>query len=413
MKALFKNRNAMILWISRSLSRFGDSMEELALMYVVLDLTGSALSMGAVMIFSMIPNVVISPIAGVLVDRYNKKFIMFVSEIIRALCLLLIPLLVVTGYAKLWHIYAISTIISIAESFFEPCSGVVFTLVVTNDELPLLNSLSTTTNSIMKTLGKAVSAIFLAISLKELLFIIDAITFLISAIAAIIITIPKTKPKKIEHISEFATDIIDGFKYVFKDNSLPTLFLTILLVSALTTPINQFTALFTKDTLLLKDEWAGYFLTVLTIGTVFGGILYPILFKLKMKIHQMYILSLGLMGISIILVCYFPSKYLSMIMFFIVGVGMSLIGMWSFTKVQQSCDKNYLGRVGSVASIAMLAASPLASAVSGWAIDLSSVQTIFKAIGICFLIIAPIIYVLASKHIKENENITVSESISG
>ncbi|HBB29255.1 MAG TPA: hypothetical protein DC000_08420, partial [Clostridiales bacterium] len=91
MKSLIKNRNAIFLWISRTVSKFGDSFESLALMYLVYDVTGSALAMSTVMIFSMIPNLLVSPFAGALVDRFNKKTILFISEIVRTITIFMIP----------------------------------------------------------------------------------------------------------------------------------------------------------------------------------------------------------------------------------------------------------------------------------------------------------------------------------
>ncbi|KYH33298.1 enterobactin exporter EntS [Clostridium tepidiprofundi DSM 19306] len=397
---LLKNRNVVILWISRALSRFGDALESLALMYLVYDLTGSGLAMGTVMLFSMIPNIVISPIAGVIVDRYSKKIIMFTAEMVRTVFILLIPILIYTGNIQLWHIYAISVIVSIAESFFEPCSGVVFTLIVSKDELPLLNSLSTTTNHIMRMVGYTAAGIIISFSNKGILFTIDSLTFLISAIAAIIMTIPKIESKKLEKISDMGKDFVDGLKYIFGNGIIPILFLAILIVNALGVPILQFLPITAEKVLKLDPTWAGYFLTISSIGNIVGGIIYPILVKKNMKLKTLYLYALNFMGLCILLVCYFPFKYIGIIMFFIVGVSCSLIGMWSFTEIQKICEKEYFGRVCSLTNIVLLASIPFASAVSGWLIDRVSLLNVFKATGILFIISAVVLYILTGKKIK-------------
>ena len=93
MKSLLKNRSAMLLTISRAFSRSGDALETLALLYLVYDLTGSGLAMGSLMLFSVLPNAIISPFAGVVADKYNKKKIMFIAEMARTICILIIPIL--------------------------------------------------------------------------------------------------------------------------------------------------------------------------------------------------------------------------------------------------------------------------------------------------------------------------------
>jgi len=125
----------MILWISRALSRFGDAIESLALMYLVYELTGSGLAMGTVMLFSGIPNIVIGPIAGVIVDRYNKKAIMFICELVRAVALILIPVFMYFNIISLWHIYILASVASIAESFYEPCYGVASIQITPKEDL--------------------------------------------------------------------------------------------------------------------------------------------------------------------------------------------------------------------------------------------------------------------------------------
>jgi len=400
---LLKNKNAVVLWISRALSRFGDSLENLALMYLVYDLTGSGLAMGTVMLFSMIPNVLVSPIAGVVVDRYNKKIIMAISETVRAISILLIPILMYTGYIQLWHVYAISVVVSTAESFFEPCSSVVFTLIVSEDELPLLNSISTTTNSIMRMLGYTVAGIIIALGSKEFLFIIDASTFLISAIAALIMTIPKIETKKLEKVSDIGRDFIEGFKYIFEDGIIPILFLAILVITALTVPVLQFMPIFTEEVLKVSSTWSGYFMTVSSIGNITGGVIYPILIKANMKLKHLYLYSLSIIGIIMIYICYFPSQYIGLIMFFIVGTFMALIGMWSFTEIQKICKSEYMGRVFSITNIVMLAAVPFASAVCGWLVDTVSLQNVLKGSGILFIIFAFVLYMLTSRKMNNKQ----------
>jgi MFS family permease len=400
MSKLLRNRNVLIIWISRAFSRFGDALENLALMYAVYDLTGSGLAMGTVMLFSMIPNIIVSPIAGVIVDRYNKKTIMIISEITRSVFILLIPLLMFTGHLQLWHIYGISVIVSIAESFFEPCSGVVFTLIVSKEELPLINSLSTTTNSIMRVVGYSVAGVIITLINKEILFIIDALTFFISAIAATMYVLPKIESRESEKSSGIMDEFVQGVKYTLSNDLIPILFLAILVVTALTTPIVQFIPILTEKTLKLNPIWAGYFLTLNSIGNIFGGIIYPVLLKANLKLKEMYLISLCTIGISMVVICYYPNKYIALIMFFIVGSLCSLIGMWSFTEIQKVCKTEYFGRVCSLTNIVMLSTIPFASAINGWLIDIVLLSSVIKVSGVLFIVFGVILFLLTNSKAK-------------
>lgn len=413
---LLKNKNAVTLWISRALSRFGDALETLALMYLVYDLTGSGLAMGTIMLFSMLPNVLISPISGVIVDRYNKKAIMFCSEIVRAIAIAIIPLLMYIEVIEFWHICFISVVVSIAESFFEPCSGVVFRLVVKKEELPLLNSLSTTTNNIMRIVGYSASTLIMITIGKEILFLFDSITFLISGVAALTLKLPKLETKKIENFKEIAMDFVEGLKYLNNKKILIVLLLSIFTVNALSTPVLNFIPILTEKVMKIDPQWAGYFLTIASVGGIIGVIVYPIILKTKMTLYKMFLFSFIVLGGITLLPVYFSSEISGIILFFIIGTIGPILGTWSFTKIQTSCDIKFLGRVGAVTNIALLASVPLFAAIAGWGIDLISLENILIVSSVLYVIFGVFIYFMMLKHSKveevNNDSSVINKEIS-
>ncbi|MEG2656896.1 MAG: MFS transporter [Clostridium sp.] len=412
MKKLLKNKNALIFVLARSLSRFGDSLESLALMYLVYDLTGSALAMGTVMLFSMIPNFLISPVAGVIADRYNKKRIMFIAEMVRAGAIMLIPVLMFTGMIQLWHIYSMAVFVSIAESFFEPCSNIVFVSIVEKEELHLINSVATVIGRISGILGYSLAGVLIVFLNKEILFMIDSITFLLSGIAVLIITLPKTEERKIGKALEIVSDFKDGIKYIFTTKLMPVLFLGILILSALLVPVERFVPIAVEEIFNLSPTWAGIFMTTLTIGSIVGGIIYPILVNKNIKLKNAYLYNLVLLGGVILISCYIKSQYILFVMFFSTGAISSIIGSWSFTEIQKTCDEKYLGRVGSVATMVMLAAAPLASFLSGVFIEVFSLINVWKLVGALFIIIGLYMYVKISKLLEVNSEISEVVKIS-
>jgi len=402
---LLKNKNALIFVLSRALSRFGDSFESLALMYLVYDLTGSAVAMGTVMLFSMIPNLIISPVAGVIADRYNKKRIMFIAEMVRAGAIMLIPALMFNGMIELWHIYIVAVFVSIAESFFEPCSNIVFVSIVDKEELHLINSFATVVGRIAGIVGYSLAGVLIVFLNKEILFITDGITFLLSGIAVLVIRLPQSDEKKIGKALEIVDDFKDGIKYILSTKLIPVLFLGILILSALLVPLERFVPVAVEEIFSLSPAWAGMFMTTLTIGSIVGGVIYPILVKKNIKLKNAYLYSLVLLGGAILISCYMTSQYISFIMFFSVGAISSIIGTWSFTEIQKRCDEKYLGRVGSVATMVMLAATPLASFLSGALIEAFSLISVWKLVGFLLMIIGLFMYVKINKLLEVNSEV--------
>lgn len=398
MKELLKNRNVLIMWISRAFSRFGDSFESLALMYLVYDITDSALAMGTVMIFSMVPNVIVSPLAGVIIDRYNKKVIMFCAEIVRAVLILAIPVLMYLKLIAFWNICVIAVGVSIAESFFVPCISVVMKMVVRGDQLPLINSLLSTTNCIMRILGYSLAATAMAFLGKELIFMTDSITFLVSAIAAVLITIPELKVKKLESGGEILDDLMDGFRYVKCQKFILIILVSYFIINGTATPVMDFMPIFTGEMLRLTPSWAGYFMTVSSVGSVFGTILYPFLVKRKYTLEQAFMAGLVCCGVVLLLPCFFPHYITAMVLYLVTGIVGPILSAWGATYIQSNCDVRYLGRVASVRNIALLASTPLAAGIVGWAVDMFSLKITIEISAAVSIASGIILYKLFRKY---------------
>lgn len=397
MKKLLQNRNIVYLWWARTFSRFGDALESLALMYLVYDLTGSGLAMGTTMLFSILPNVLISPFAGVVVDRYNKNRIMFISEMVRTLVILIIPALMLMGKIQVWHIYTISVVVSIAESFFEPCNGATFKLVVGNEDLPLVNSVVTTSNNIARIIGYSLSGIIIAFYGKEIIFAFDAFTFFMSALASLAIRIPDTVKQKIESYSEFFDEIANGFKYILSQKLIIVILLVIIIVQFIGAPIGLFVPLIIENVLRIGTAWAGTLLTINIVGTIIGNLIFPIVNKTSLKLSHFYFYSLILIGLFIGFAGFFSSIVTYSALFFVVGVLGSILGISSFTKIQQLVSNDFIGRVFAFSNIALLVANPLSSTIFGALADYVYIPTIFKYLSIICVVAGVTSYLMVNK----------------
>lgn len=400
MKKLLKNKYALMLWGSRSFSRFGDALETLALMYLVYDLTGSGLAMGSMLVFSVLPNVIVSPFAGVIADRYNKNKIMFFTELVRTICILIIPLLMITKTIALWHIYAISVVVSIAESFFEPTAGTTFVLVVGKEDMPVYNSAITISNHVLRILGYSLSGIIMAAMGKEILFIIDAVTFFASAIVSLIVKIPKVELSQIEENHNFKEQLLSGFKYVLHNKIILTIFFVIIMIQFLGTPLETYIPIVIDRILKVTTSWSGYFYTASIAGAIIGNILYPILKKTSLKLENLYLISISILGLTIGVGAFLLNPFYYSFMYFVVGVVGSTLGTWSFTEVQILTDTAYLGRVGSIATMIMLISPPLAGVVFGGLADIITIPVIYKYVAVLWFVIAVISYISTKKTYK-------------
>ena len=136
--AVFRNRSFTLLWTGQLVSTIGSSLTSLAAGILVYRLTGSALSVGLMLMATAVPTLLVGLVAGVFVDRYDRKRIMIAADVIRAGLVFLIPFL--AGFHIAW-LYVIVMLSSAVGQFFDPAHESVLPEVASDEELAAANSM--------------------------------------------------------------------------------------------------------------------------------------------------------------------------------------------------------------------------------------------------------------------------------
>jgi CRP-like cAMP-binding protein/sugar phosphate permease len=191
--AIFGNRHFVYLWTGQLISTIGDALTSLAAGIIVFQVTGSILNVGIMWMVSSIPALVFGLVAGVFVDRFDRKTIMLVSVVIRAGLVAAIPLsLTLTGNI-LW-LYVIVLLSASVQQFFDPANDSVLPEIASDEELAAANSLMAIAQFGSTAVGFALAGLLIATN-QELVFWIDAATFLF---AGLMISLVAVKPLEVE-----------------------------------------------------------------------------------------------------------------------------------------------------------------------------------------------------------------------
>ncbi|GIK29510.1 MAG: macrolide transporter [Chloroflexota bacterium] len=213
-------RAFLVIWAGQVVSLFGTGMTRFAVTLWVWEKTGEATALALAGFFGFVPGIILSPIAGALVDRWNRKLAMMVSDLMAALstcALLSIILLAGIGKLELWHLYAAVAVASAGEAFqFPAYSAAISTMIKPTQYARAsgLQSIAETASGIFSPVLGGV--LYVAIGLQGLLFI-DIATFLIAIGALLIVHIPQ--PARTEAGAEsrsggFRAEVLYGFKYI-------------------------------------------------------------------------------------------------------------------------------------------------------------------------------------------------------
>ena len=213
---LKRNRNFRLLFIGQTVSQLGDWFNTVAVYSLLLELTGSATSVAWMLIVQMAPIGIVGPLAGVVVDRMNRRRIMMAADVLRGVVIL--GLLLVRRTDQVWIAYVVTGVAVCAQAFFEPARTATIPSVTTSDELLPANALSSATWSAMLAIGASVGGVVTAVFGRNVAFVVNSASFFVSALfiaATRYDATPAARPKRTRAIDLTGIpDLVDGFRYV-------------------------------------------------------------------------------------------------------------------------------------------------------------------------------------------------------
>jgi MFS family permease len=213
---LRSNRNFRLLFIGQTVSQLGDWFNAVAVYALLLDLTGSATAVAWMLIVQFLPMALVGPLAGVVVDRVNRRRVMIASDILRGFVIL--GLLLVKQPDQIWIAYVVMACTIAASAFFEPARTATIPNITTTEELMPANALSAAMWSAMLAVGASVGGLVTAAAGRNVAFVINALSFFASAFF-IARTRYDARPPSVRRPAGFAaliglTDLVEGFRYI-------------------------------------------------------------------------------------------------------------------------------------------------------------------------------------------------------
>ena len=359
-------RGFIVIWVGQVFSMIGSSMTHFAMSIWAWQKTGQATPLALVGFFSVAPLIIFSPFAGVLVDRWNRKLVMALSDIGAGLVTLVIFILLVTDNLEIWHLYITGAVGGLFGAFQWPAYSAAISLVV-----PKKHYARTSGMISMAEFGVGIVAPILAGILMPLIdvtgiILIDLITLVIALLCLLPVLIPEPKRAHIEAVTgEFFNELMYGFRYLFDRPSLLYLQMVFFLGNfffsigwTLVTPM-ILASTNSNSTILGTVHSAG------AIGGLVGSSLLTAWGGTKKKIHGVLvgwiisgILGMCLMGIGRSLPFWIAANFF--IMFVMPLINGSNQAIW-----QAKVAPEVQGRVFSVRRFIAQLTAPISMAVAG------------------------------------------------
>jgi MFS family permease len=219
--SVFRKRSFTLLWMGQLVSTAGSALTSMAAGILVYRLTNSALSVGLLMMVTALPTLFVGLLAGVFVDRYDRRRIMLAADLIRAALVFLIPMLIHSNIAWLYVIVALSGAVG---QFFDPAHASILSEVASDEELAAANSMMTVSSIGAQAIGFAASG-FIASQLNiEWAFYIDAGTFVFSAACILFLRLAPLKVEGETNVATVLRNLRAGFGIIGHTPGLRSLF---------------------------------------------------------------------------------------------------------------------------------------------------------------------------------------------
>jgi MFS family permease len=363
---VLKNRDFFLLWLGQIISQLGDRLDQMALIaFVYLRAPGSSIEIAKILSFTIIPVFVIGPIAGVYVDRWDRRRTMYICDILRAVLVFTIPFFLF--YTKsLIPIYLIIFIVFSIGRFFVPAKLSIIPDLVHKKDLLMANSLVNTTGMIAAILGFGISGVVVEWLGAKSGFYLDALSFLVSS--TLIFLIVKRKPNVCMTLTRVGKEIVevigrsvlqelkDGVHYFIKKKDIRfTASIIFILWSALGA-VYVVLIVFVQKTLHSATKDLGLLIMFLGIGLFSGSLLYG-RFGQRFSHYRIIFASLVFSGIMLavfaLAIHRFPYFKTAALLSFLLGVFISPIMIASNTIIHNVSENGMMGKIFSSLEIIM------------------------------------------------------------
>jgi MFS family permease len=205
-----RNRNFRLLWSGQIVSQLGDWFNLVALYGLLFELTGSATAVALMMVVQMLPQALVSPSAGVIVDRFDRRRILIAADLVRGVVIL--GLLFVRSPSTVWIAYAVVGVVVAAQGFFEPARSALLPSLVERKDLVAANAIATGTWSAMLAIGASLGGGVAVLFGREAAFLLNSLSFFVSAAFLFRMRVPARAPGRSEDAGW--RGLVEGFRYM-------------------------------------------------------------------------------------------------------------------------------------------------------------------------------------------------------
>jgi MFS family permease len=389
-------RDFRLLFIGESVSLLGDQCYLVALPWLALQLTGSGLALGTVMMAAAIPRAVFMLVGGALSDRFSPRSLMLLSNAVRALLTAIITALILTGAVRLWHLYVLSAIFGVVDAFFYPAFRAFIPRLLDENKLQAGNSLTQGSVQLSLLAGPAPAGYLIKSLGIAAAFGVDAVTFAVATTTLWLMkTGRRTEKSQTQGDARKSTAgsivslIGEGLRYSWKNPVIRAIIFMIAAINfSFAGPFIIGLAALANRRFQAGPEAYGMMLSAWGAGALLGALAAGMVGRVRRRGLLFTGMSVGL-GAGLILLGVIANLWVACVVIALMALGTGFVNIGMMTWLQTSTEPAMIGRVMSLLMFAAAGLAPLSFAIAGALIDINT-TIMFASAGAIILLAAAI-----------------------
>ena len=383
-KTVLANPDFRRLWIGQTISQVGDGLTNLALLIVINRLTGSTAALATMMVVIALPQLVFGLISGVFVDRWNRKQIMVISDIVRGL--LVLGFILVRRPGDVWIFYLLGFLQAAVGTFFGPAKSAMIPTLVEPEALLSANALSQTTQVVTGVVGSALAGVLVGVlGAAWPAFTLDALSFFVSAVFISRITVSgqvavKAGPAQAGGVRQTVAQLVEGLRYLAGRRILVGTMMTFAVTMLGMGAVNVLIIPFLVNLLRVPTTALGVIDAAQGIGMVLGTGLVAAL-AARFKAPRIITWGIILIGLFVALFGASQATWMVLVSLFFIGLFLTPVQAAASTLFQTMIPNDKRGRTGAAMNTVITLASVISMGLSGVLGDALGVRQVFYLSG--------------------------------
>ncbi|MCB0075881.1 MAG: MFS transporter [Anaerolineales bacterium] len=403
MGGLLRTPNFLWLWLAQIVSGLGDTIYNVAVLVTIFERTGSAVQTVTVAVATMLPPVLLSPIAGVVVDRAPRQRVMVIMDLLRAGMVALLLLSLRSGFST-WAIYAVVAGLAAANAFYLPARLSLLPTLVPKESLVRANSLVMSTNQAVFAAGYLLGGVLVLNFALSTLVALDLASFLLAALFVAFIRPPeRATPRPMGRRNPFLASLREGFGYL-RHHRLPRALVTMELIEFV--PHGLWTAglmlVFVQQALGgTAADW-GYQNAIFFGGQLVGALL-AVAWASRLARRPGWLIIANALLFTLATVAYAlsPSLLVTALLCFVFGPTSAIRDVMQDSLLQGSVKNELLGRVYSARMMGTSLSFIVGSLGFAWLADVVDVRLVFLLGAALYFVTA--LYALSQRPLRESQ----------